>query len=75
MSLFNPEPEENFFERILGNAFPPSLGKIDNLVDTHDYQTRLSRTGVDNQPKMAHGRIVEGSVKFKRIFYLPGRCV
>ena len=69
------QQEENMFERILSTLFPPTLGKIDGLKDTRDYQIRTNRNGVDNLPGMAYGKIVKGSVKFKRIFHLPGRCV
>jgi hypothetical protein len=69
------QQEENLFQRVFSNLFPPTLGSIDDLADTHNYHIRTNRKGVDNLPGMAHGRVVEGSVKFKRIFYLPGRCV
>ena len=71
MNLLNQE--ESLIQRVLSNLFPPRLGEIDDLTETHDYSYRMSRTGVDNVPGMAVGRVAE--VKQRKIFYLPGLTV
>jgi hypothetical protein len=65
--------EESIFERVLSTLFPVELGSMD-LNHTAEYQTRMSRKGVENKPGHAFGRVV-GVAQEKRVLYLPGRIV
>ena len=64
--------------QLLEMLFPPKLTPINpkDLVDDHvlDYQHRMARRGVDHNPLLAvGGRVVEGSVKLRRVLLKPPR--
>ena len=73
--MFQQTTQESFFERVLSNLFPPrwpTLHRKNDLPESLEYHGRKSRTGVDNSPLLAVGRVV-GKAQPRRVFAMGPR--